>query len=145
MQNLLKSKHIFCTMNNAIHMTMLIYLKKKTKPAQYQPQFVPLLKINGNIPVQTLPSPITFAEDPAQSLPPYVPGSNKQQYLRGVQQTKPELRTQTRPAKPFQEHPQFVPLIKINAQPQHFGLWLQCQPPPRLWLPMCQAPISSSM
>merc|ERR1712061_513948 len=72
----------------------------QTKPVQEQPQFVPLLKKNGNIPVQTLPSPITFAEEPAQPLPPYVPGSNKQQYLRGVQQTKPALRPQTRPVFP---------------------------------------------
>ena len=91
---------------------MLIYLKKKTKPVQDhpQPQFVPLLKINGNIPVQTLPSPITFAEDPAQPLPPYVPGSNKQQYLRGVSQTKPALRPQTRPA-----FPQFAPLVQVRG------------------------------
>merc|ERR1719266_746217 len=77
---------------------------QQTKPVQEQPQFVPLLKVNGNIPVQTLPSPITFAEDPAQPLPPYVPGSNKQQYLRGVKQTKP-----------VQEQSQFVPLLKING------------------------------
>merc|ERR1711988_1320640 len=70
-------------------------------------QYVPLIQVRGqspNIGVQTLPSPITFAEDPAQPLPPYVPGSNKQQYLRGVQQTKP-----------VQKQPQFVPLLKING------------------------------
>merc|ERR1712038_408436 len=82
----------------------------QTKPVQEQPQFVPLLKINGNIPVQTLPSPITFAEDPAQSLPPYVPGSNKQQHLRGVPQTKPALRPQTRPV-----FPQFAPLVQVRG------------------------------
>merc|ERR1719410_2234997 len=88
------------------------YLKgvQQTKPVQEQPQFVPLLKINGNIPVQTLPSPISFAEEPAQSLPPYVPGSNKQQYLRGVPQTKPALRPQTRPV-----FSKFAPLVQVRG------------------------------
>merc|ERR1712061_917992 len=76
-------------------------------------QYVPLIQVRGqspNIGVRTLPSPITFAEDPAQSLPPYVPGSNKQQYLRGVQQTKPALRPQTRPV-----FPQFAPLVQVRG------------------------------
>merc|ERR1712186_171129 len=75
-------------------------------------QYVPLIQVRGqspNIGVQTLPSPITFAEDPAQSLPPYVPGSNKQQYLRGVPQTKPALRPQTRPV-----FSQFAPLVQVR-------------------------------
>merc|ERR1712079_291966 len=82
----------------------------QTKQVQDQPQFVPLLKVNGNIPIQTLPSPMTFAEDPAQSLPPHGPGSNKQQYLRGVPQTKPALRPQTRPV-----FPQFAPLVQVRV------------------------------
>ena len=76
-------------------------------------QYVPLIQVRGQSPsigVQTLPSPITFAEDPAQSLPPYVPGSNKQQYLRGVPQTKPALRPQTRPV-----FPQFAPLVQVRG------------------------------
>merc|ERR1712186_235432 len=76
-------------------------------------QYVPLIKFRGqspNIGVQTLPSPITFAEDPAQSLTPYVPGSNKQQYLRGVPQTKPALRPQTRPV-----FSQFAPLVQVRG------------------------------
>merc|ERR1712061_77087 len=76
-------------------------------------QYVPLIQVRGqnpNVGVQTLPSPIIFAEDPAQSLPPYVPGSNKQQYLRGVQQTKPALRPQTRPL-----FSQFVPLVHVRG------------------------------
>merc|ERR1712186_251742 len=75
-------------------------------------QYVPLIQVRGQSPntgVQTLPSPITFAEDPAQSLPPYVPGSNKQQYLRGVPQTKPALRPQTRPV-----FSQFAPLVQVR-------------------------------
>merc|ERR1712079_813646 len=75
-------------------------------------QYVPLIQVGGqnpNVGIQTLPSPITFAEDPAQPLPPYVPGSNKQQYLRGVPQTKPALRPQTRPV-----FPQFAPLVQVR-------------------------------
>merc|ERR1712186_98529 len=75
-------------------------------------QYVPLIQVRGQSPntgVQTLPSPITFAEDPAQSLTPYVPGSNKQQYLRGVPQTKPALRPQTRPV-----FSQFAPLVQVR-------------------------------
>merc|ERR1712186_79642 len=75
-------------------------------------QYVPLIQVRGQSPntgVQTLPSPITFAEDPAQSLPPYVPGSNKLQYLRGVPQTKPALRPQTRPV-----FSQFAPLVQVR-------------------------------
>merc|ERR1712038_2210694 len=76
-------------------------------------QYVPLIQVKGQSPsigVQTLPSPITFAEDPAQSLPPYVPGSNKRQYLRGVPQTKPALRPQTRPV-----FSQFAPLVQVRG------------------------------
>merc|ERR1719210_3310114 len=57
---------------------------------------------------QTLPNPIQFAETP--SLAPYVPGSNKQQYLRGRgKQTKPfDASTQE------DDEPRVVPLIAYN-------------------------------
>ena len=57
---------------------------KVTKPFVADNQ-TPLIEIDNlpeNVPVQTLPSGITFAED----LPPYVQGGNKQQYLRGSQE-----------------------------------------------------------
>jgi len=87
---------------------------KQTKPfdasAQQddEPRFLPLIAYNpliktpdGDfIQAQTLPNQIQFAEAPA--LGPYVPGSNKQQYLRGRgKQTKPfesEARPKVLPA-----------------------------------------------
>merc|ERR1712038_2090358 len=100
-------------------------------------QYVPLIQVRGqspNIGVQTLPSPIIFAEDPAQSLAPYVPGSNKQQYLRGVPQTKPALRPQTRPV-----FPQFAPLVQVRegntaAQPLPSPTTFAAVPAPTLAL-----------
>merc|ERR1712165_650726 len=76
--------------------------RQQQQQTQDQDQYVPL--ISGQVAVQgvqTLPSPIVWA--PREQIP-YVPGTNKQQYLRGVQQTKP-----------VQEQPQFVPLLKING------------------------------
>ena len=55
---------------------------------QRGPQYVPLIKASNpqtGISVETLPGPIVFA--PADKAP-YVPGTNKQQYLRG-RQTRP--------------------------------------------------------
>ena len=60
------------------------------------PQYVPLLKTSNPLTggsAETLPSPIVFA--PAEKAP-YVPGTNKQQYLRG-RQTKPALQPEYRP------------------------------------------------
>jgi len=72
---------------------------KQTRPVTEEDvQYVPLIQVRnlpGNIGVSTLPSPITFAGD----LPPYQPGSNKQQYLRGNKQTRPA---------------QYVPLLVRN-------------------------------
>merc|ERR1712198_48329 len=72
--------------------------------------FNPLIGVqeNGFISAQTLPNPIQFAETP--SLAPYVPGSNKQQYLRGRgKQTKPfDASTQE------DNEPRVVPLIAYN-------------------------------
>ena len=60
-----------------------------------QPQYVPLIRASNpltgsSIGVSSLPSPIVFApaEPAASSSSSYVPGTNKQQYLRG-RQTKP--------------------------------------------------------
>merc|ERR1712012_1420887 len=79
---------------------------KQTKPiTEEDVQYVPLIQVRnqpGNVGVSTLPSPITFSED----LPPYVPGSNKQQYLRGNKQTRPV---------------QYVPLLVRNV-PGHVGV-----------------------
>jgi len=79
---------------------------KQTKPiTEEDVQYVPLIQVRnqpGNVGVSTLPSPITFAED----LPPYVPGGNKQQYLRGNKQTRPV---------------QYVPLLVRNV-PGHVGV-----------------------
>jgi len=72
--------------------------------------FNPLIGVqeSGFISAQTLPNPIQFAETP--SLAPYVPGSNKQQYLRGRgKQTKPfDASTQE------DDEPRVVPLIAYN-------------------------------
>merc|ERR1712038_307722 len=52
-----------------------------------EPQFVPLIQAGDKMPAQTLPSPITFAEDPA-------PVSTIQQYLSYVRgQTGPAPQT----------------------------------------------------
>merc|ERR1711902_153848 len=47
-------------------------------------QYVPLIQVKANLPAQTLPSGIVFDES-------YVPGSNKQQFVKGGPQTKPFL------------------------------------------------------
>jgi len=47
-------------------------------------QYVPLIQVRANLPAQTLPSEIVFDES-------YVPGSNKQQFVKGGPQTKPFL------------------------------------------------------
>ena len=59
------------------------------RPAWLEPQFVPLIQVGDNAPAQTLPSPITFAEDPAAD-----PVSTIQQYLSYVRgQTHPAPQT----------------------------------------------------
>merc|ERR1712061_227939 len=72
---------------------------KQTKPfpaeEQTEVQYVPLIQVRSNVPVQTLPSQIVFEEG-------YVPGSNKQQYVRGGPQTKPFIA-------------QYAPLIKTGV------------------------------
>merc|ERR1711971_1264649 len=44
-------------------------------------QYVPLIQVRANLPVQTLPSEIVFDES-------YVPGSNKQQFVKGESQAQ---------------------------------------------------------
>jgi len=87
------------------------YLRgRQTKPVAVDPQFVQLLTAANPLTensAQTLPSPIAFA--PRQ---PYVPGSNKQQYLRGNKQTRPVA----------EEDIQYVPLIKVRNQPSNIGV-----------------------
>jgi len=94
---------------------------KQTKPfddsteEDDEPRVLPLLAYNPLIKTpegtfisaQTLPNQIQFAE--AQVLGPYVPGSNKQQYLRGRgKQTKPfDASTQD-------DEPRFLPLIAYS-------------------------------
>merc|ERR1712061_892639 len=72
---------------------------KQTKPfpaeEQTEVQYVPLIQVRSNVPVRTLPSQIVFEEG-------YVPGSNKQQYVRGGPQTKPFIA-------------QYAPLIKARV------------------------------
>merc|ERR1712038_225862 len=71
---------------------------EKDREEQEEPKYIllqqhpynPLINTQGNgfISAQSLPNQIQFAETP--SLAPYIPGSNKQQYLRGRgKQTKP--------------------------------------------------------
>jgi len=70
---------------------------------QSEPQYVPLIKASNpltGVPVETLPSPIVFA--PAERAP-YVPGTSKQQYLRGRQ------------TKPFSGG-EYRPLIEVQAE-----------------------------
>merc|ERR1711971_1444793 len=63
------------------------YLKggqPQTKPftaEETDVQYVPLIQVRANLPAQTLPSEIVFDES-------YVPGSNKQQYVRGESQAQ---------------------------------------------------------
>jgi len=87
------------------------YLRgRQTKPVAVDPQFVHLLTAANPLTensAQTLPSPIAFA--PRQ---PYVPGSNKQQYLRGNKQTRPVA----------EEDVQYVPLIQVRNQPSNIGV-----------------------
>merc|ERR1740123_1659215 len=61
--------------------------QKQTKPfiaEDTDVQYVPLIQVRANLPVQTLPSEIVFDEG-------YVSGSNKQQFVKGGPQTKPFL------------------------------------------------------
>jgi len=70
---------------------------------QGQPQYVPLIKAANSltgVPVETLPSPIVFAQ---AERAPYVPGTSKQQYLRGRQ------------TKPFSGG-EYRPLIEVRAE-----------------------------
>ena len=63
---------------------------------QREPQYVPLIQASNpqtGISVETLPSPIVFA--PSDKAP-YVPGTNKQQYLRG-RRTRPVTGGEYRP------------------------------------------------
>merc|ERR1719232_2335725 len=58
--------------------------QKQTKPfiaEETGVQYVPIVQVRANLPAQTLPSPIAFEEG-------YVPGSNKQQYVRGGTQSQ---------------------------------------------------------
>merc|ERR1711971_442461 len=58
--------------------------QKQTKPftaEESDVQYVPLIQVRANLPAQTLPSEIVFDEG-------YVPGSNKQQYVRGESQAQ---------------------------------------------------------
>jgi len=78
------------------------------QPVAYNPQ-LETSPGNGFIAAQTLPSGVQFAGVPTG---PYVPGTNKQQYLRGRQQTRPAQGIQTFPApimtphtRPFPKRP----------------------------------------
>ena len=77
-----------------------------------QPQYVPLIRpsnpLTGNsVGVESLPSPIVFA--PAEAAA-YVPGTNKQQYLRG-RQTKPFNEPESRP----EYRPEYRPVIEVSG------------------------------
>merc|ERR1712061_222678 len=76
------------------------YLRgRQTKPFN-GPQYIPLIQVQAEdsvVPAQTLPSGIVFA---AEERAPYVPGTNKQQYLRGPQTNEP----------------QYIPLIQVQAE-----------------------------
>ena len=72
--------------------------QKQTKPftaEETDVQYVPLIQVRANLPVQTLPSDIVFDEG-------YVSGSNKQQFVKGGPQTKPFLA-------------QYAPLIRAGV------------------------------
>merc|ERR1739845_17799 len=72
---------------------------RQTKPFN-GPQYRPLIQVQAEdsaVPAQTLPSGIVFA---AEERAPYVPGTNKQQYLRG----------------PQTNGPQYIPLIQVQAE-----------------------------
>merc|ERR1712038_1008098 len=77
------------------------------RPAQ--PQYVPLIRASNpltgsSVGVSSLPSPIVFAPaEPAASPSSYVPGTNKQQYLRGRQ------------TKPFNDPEYNRPLIEVSG------------------------------
>merc|ERR1719410_867450 len=78
------------------------------QPVAYNPQ-LETSPGNSFIAAQTLPSGVQFAGVPTG---PYVPGTNKQQYLRGRQQTRPAQGIQTFPApimtphtRPFPKRP----------------------------------------
>merc|ERR1711936_1440585 len=120
---------------------------KQTKPfpaeEQTEVQYVPLIQVRSNVPVQTLPSQIVFEEE-------YVPGSNKQQYVRGGPQTKPFITqyagvAQTLPSPitfkegyvPGSNKQQYVrggPLVRVGGA--------QTLPSPITWAEEEQAPVS---
>ena len=84
------------------------YLRGRQVSAGVLPVFTADNPLEDAASAGTLPGALVFA--PSAGLPPYVPGTNKQQYLRSRQQSRPWLgsQQQTRPV-------QYVPLITAGA------------------------------